>query len=106
MFEPYRKVIQKVFPKVIHIVDRFHVVKLFTAKINVVRAKLAKKDSLDPFDTNFLKKKRKLFLMNPTNIEIYEMYDEVAKKYSTNKDIMTRIIHQNLELYDIINFKI
>lgn len=43
MFEPYSKVIQKVFPKAIHIVDRFHVVKLFTAKINVVRAKLAKK---------------------------------------------------------------
>lgn len=101
MFEPYSKVIQKVFPKAIHIVDRFHVVKLFTAKINIVRAKLAKKDSLDPFDTNFLKKKRKLFLMNPTNIEIYEMYDEVTKKYSTNKDIMTRIIHKNLELYDI-----
>lgn len=101
MFELYRKVIKKVFPKVTHIVDRFHVVKLFTTKINFIRAKLAKKDSLNEFDKKFLKKKWKLFLMDPTNIEIYEMYDECKNKYSTNKDIMIRIIYENLELYDI-----
>ena len=71
MFELYRKVIKKVFPKVTHIVDRFHVVKLFTTKINFIRAKLAKKDSLNEFDKKFLKKKWKLFLMDPTNIDIY-----------------------------------
>ena len=29
------------------------------------------------------------------------MYDECKNKYSTNKDIMIRIIYENLELYDI-----
>lgn len=42
LFEPYRTIKRKVFPDAIHIVDYFHVSKLFTKLVNTMRIRVMK----------------------------------------------------------------
>ena len=101
MNETYRTIKKEIFPEAIHVVDRFHVVKLFTTEIKIQRNKITKYDDIDDFDKNFLKKKRKLFLQRKDLINDVNMFDSVTRKDSTISKIMMRIISKHMNLYDV-----
>lgn len=70
--EAYRTIRKRFFLNAIHIVDHFHVSKLFTTVVNVLRARVMKIYSKDSFEYKFLKKNRKYFLANPVKNKILE----------------------------------
>ena len=101
MNETYRTIKKEIFPNAIHIVDRFHVVKLFTTEIKIQRNIIAKSNDINKFDREFLKKKRRLFTQKEDLINDRYMFDPITKKDSTIYNIMMRIIREHMNLYDI-----
>lgn len=69
MNETYRYVHDAFFYDSIHIVDHFHVVKLFTEAIQNVRVRIMKNQDKNTYAYKFLKKNWKLFLMNRYDLE-------------------------------------
>ena len=64
MNETYRSIRKMFFRNAIHIVDHFHVIKLFTDAIQKVRINIMKKQESDSKEYQYLKKYWKLFLKN------------------------------------------
>lgn len=95
MNETYRIIKNIYFKDAVHIIDRFHIAKLFTEAIQTVRIKIMKEENCSSNEYNFLKKNWKLFLMNRNKLSslkrvnskngIVHHYiddvDEVLKKY-------------------------
>lgn len=102
MNDTYREMRKLFFSKAIHVVDRFHVVKLFTTKINVVRSFIYKKNYLIPlFYRNFLKKKWKLFLLKKDKIPDKIIFNKVSGYNESLGDILIKILSYDEGLKDI-----
>lgn len=67
--ETYRRVIKLIFPKALHIVDFFHVTKLFTSLVNTKRVKAMNNYSKNSHYYNFFKKNWSAFLVNPNKLD-------------------------------------
>lgn len=65
MYEVYREVKKKFFNEAIHIVDPFHVSRLFTETIQKIRKDYLVKYEKGTKEYNFIKKNWKIFLINP-----------------------------------------
>ena len=63
MNETYRSIYKIFFKDAIHIVDHFHIIKLFTEAIQKIRIKIMKSYTSDCKEYKYLKKNWKLFLM-------------------------------------------
>ena len=95
MNETYRQVKKVFFPKATHIVDRFHIAKIFTETIQKIRIQIMKENEYDSKEYRFLKKNWKLFLMDRNKLSaltrsgsktgiVYHYIDDVdavLKKY-------------------------
>jgi len=101
MNETYRRLKKGFFPNSIHIIDHFHVSKLFTNAIQKIRTKIMKRNEYDSKEYRFLKKYWKLFLCSKTRLKqmrkinkrtgvIYDweiLINEVLEKYPDLKEI-------------------
>ena len=94
MYEVYRDIKNMFFPKALYIIDKFHVVRLFTDKIQYFRIKYMKHLDSNTLEYKFLKKHWKIFVMNP--------WTKKFKKYSSLKNILKKLIIQQTENYLII----
>lgn len=68
MFEGYRKVKIKFFPNAIHIIDFFHIKKLFTEAIQIIRKRCMKSYDIHSSEYKFIKKNWKMFICDPEKI--------------------------------------
>lgn len=62
MFEPYRTIIKRYLPNAIHIIDHFHVTRLFTSAIQIARIRYMKSLRQDTFAYKYIKKNGKFLL--------------------------------------------
>lgn len=69
MNETYRQIKKMFFPKATHIVDRFHIAKLFTDLIQNIRIKIMKHTDYGSKQYLFLKKHWKLFIMDRNKLK-------------------------------------
>ena len=67
MYEGYRTVKKKYFKNAVHIIDFFHITKLFTETIQIIRKQVMRKLDYGSEEYKFLKSKWKIFLINPCN---------------------------------------
>ena len=95
MNETYRKLKKAFFRDAIHIIDHFHISKLFSNAIQKVRTRIMKNEEYKSKEYLFLKKNWKLFLMkrhdlrkcrkiNKRTGEVYDyelLVDETLRKY-------------------------
>lgn len=93
MFEGYRTVKKKFFPKAIHIIDHFHVKRLFTDALQTIRRSYMNTLPKSSDTYKFLKNKRKFFLVNP--------YSDKAEKMQTI-DKMTGAVYSVKELINFV----
>lgn len=128
LFEPYRTMIRALFPRSIHIADRFHWIKLTSEAFNKIRIKrmnyylsLAKttidKESKSNYNhfANELKKHYKLLLSNRTAHDEW-YYDQFISKENNltlegkieelinQDDILEEAYHLSQELYRIAKY--
>ncbi len=93
----YTKAIRENLPNVMLVYDRFHVVKLFNAKLSDLRRELHR-EAADQLDKQVLKGTRWLLLKNPENLddakgehrrleEALELNESLAKAYYLKEDL-------------------
>lgn len=85
MYEVYRDIKSMFFPKALYIIDKFHVVRLFTDKIQYFRIKYMKHLDSNTLEYKFLKKHWKIFVMNPWTKK-FKKYSEETH-YTTNGEL-------------------
>ena len=92
MYEIYRICRKRFFPNAIHIVDRFHVAKLFTEAIQSVRKTIMKRNEYKSKEYLFLKKNWKLFVMNRDNLKkaTYKDKHGIVCDYVMDVDLVLR----------------
>lgn len=99
MNETYRQIKKMYFPKATHIIDRFHIAKLFTEAIQSIRIKIMKSEEYKSKEYLFLKKNWKLFIMSRKKI--------VNKKIVNNKTgvvyYLSDILASVLKKYNDLN---
>lgn len=113
MFDSYKTIRRRYFPKALHVVDLFHVVKLLTQAINSIRIKAMKTYDTDTIEYSFMKRHWKLFLCRKEDIPVnktflhkktgleYPLYDMVfrcvIKDETLNKgyNILQDLYHYN-----------
>lgn len=81
MYDGFKFVHDSFFPNSIHIIDNFHVTKLFTDKIQYYRKEYMKTLSKSSVEYVFLKSKWKLFIINPCS----EKYKDTIESYRVTK---------------------
>lgn len=105
MFLGYKYIKNKFFPNAIHIIDKFHIKKLFTECIQQLRREAYKKYPKDSIEYRFLKKEWKLFLMDPGNkIVLEKSYIDENGELIDLKEKMKRILRNHppiVEIYSI-----
>lgn len=101
MNDGFRTVIRKIFPKALHIVDFFHVTKLFTALVNKKRIAYMKKLPEKSIIRSFLKKNWKAFLCNTEKIdEKYENGIRYAGRSWQASSLIFYIVKKDEILYE------
>lgn len=68
MYDAYRTIRQKYFPKAIHIVDLFHVIRQLTRAVNKIRVKAMNNLDKGSLEYRFMKTQWKLFLCRKEDI--------------------------------------
>lgn len=69
MNETYRAIKKKFFPQALHIVDHFHVIKIFNEKLKHQRLEIMKSCEKDSYEYKFLKKYHKMFYKNVAELK-------------------------------------
>ena len=91
MNETYRSIYKIFFKDAIHIVDHFHIIKLFTEAIQKIRIKIMKSYTSDSKEYKYLKKNWKLFLM--------KRFDLKDNKFINHR---TGVVHYTLDSIDMV----
>ncbi len=102
MNETYRYVHDAFFYNSIHIVDHFHVVKLFTEAVQNVRVRIMKNQDKNTYAYKFLKKNWKLFLMNKYDLEKLTYVNNrtgVVHNYADKVDLVLKNYPELAEVY-------
>lgn len=68
MYDGYRTVRKRYFPRSLHIIDLFHVIKLLTEAVNFIRYQYVKRSDDKSPEISFMKTKWKLFVCRRENI--------------------------------------
>ena len=68
MWRPYLKVIRKKASHALHVLDRFHIVKLLNEAVNQVRVNEVRQLKDDGYDDEILKHSKYCFMKNPENL--------------------------------------
>lgn len=76
MYEGYRTLKKAFFPNAVHIVDHFHVMKLFNNAVQKVRTRIMKREEYGSKEYIFLKKHWKLFVCNRSELRKYRHVNE------------------------------
>ena len=105
MFEGYRTIKRKFFPNALHIIDPFHVTKLFTEAIQRARKNYMSKYSKETKEYKFIKDNWKLFLINPSSkrAEKLVFVDRLTGVVYTLRQQIILIIKRDPELYFLYN---
>lgn len=106
MNDPYKTCKKKYFPKALHVVDLFHVIKLLTVAVNSIRVKAMKEAEIGSIYYSFMKRHWKLFLCRKEDIPA----DKLFKHLKTNQecpvyDMVFKCVSNNkllLESYNIL----
>ena len=99
MYDGYRTVRRKYFPRALHIIDLFHVISQMTRAVNMIRVKAMKRVDEDSLEYRFMKNRWKLFLSRREDIpdkfytsrktgEIYHYDDLVFRCILKDKDLL------------------
>lgn len=99
MNETYRKLKKAFFPNATHIIDHFHIAKLFTNAIQKIRTMIMKREEYKSKEYLFLKKNWKMFLMNRQDLRKCR---KVNKKTGEVIDFEL-IVNQTLRRYPELN---
>lgn len=99
MNDGYRSIHHIFFNQSIHIVDHFHVIKLFTEAIQITRTKIMKTFTKDTKEYKYLKRNWKLFLMNKNKLN--ELIYVDSNNGTVNKTIDS--INMVLKAYPDLN---
>ena len=91
MNETYRSIYKIFFKDAVHIVDHFHIVKLFTESIQKIRIKIMKSYPSNSKEYKYLKKNWKLFLM--------KRFDLKDNKFVNHR---TGVVHYTLDSIDMV----
>ena len=91
MNETYRSIYKIFFKNAVHIVDHFHIVKLFTEAIQKIRIKIMKSYPPNSKEYKYLKKNWKLFLM--------KRFDLKDNKFVNHR---TGVVHYTLDSIDMV----
>lgn len=105
MYDGYRTIRRRYFPKALHIIDLFHVVAQLTRAVNMVRVKAMNRLDEDTLEYRFMKSRWKLFLCRKEEIpdrfytsrktgEIFHYDDLVFRCVLKDRDL--------LEAYNIL----
>lgn len=96
MYSPYISLIQEVFPKAKIIIDKFHIIQLFSRALNKTRIQVMNKDKKN---YNKLKKYWKLLLKDQAKIDtIHYQYHRCFKKQMREIDVINYLIDLDPEL--------
>jgi len=105
MYSPYISLIREVFPKAKIVIDKFHIIQLFSRALNKTRIKAMNQDKKH---YNKLKKYWKLFLKDRSSIDYKNYkYHRCFKKLMCEKDIVTCLLDLDPELkasYDLYHY--
>ena len=102
MNDTYRYVHNTYFKNSVHIVDHFHIVKLFTEAIQTIRIRIMKNNDKNAKAYNFLKKHWKLFLMNRYDLERLTFTNEktgIVYNYVDKVDMVLREYPELAKVY-------
>lgn len=108
MYQGFRSIKKEFFPSAIHIIDFFHVSRLFTDAIQKIRKDLMRSFQKDSIEYKFLKGKWRLFLLNPAKEKNIKILDKVYKDPSTNHEmsfqtILKKYLYECKDLLEIYN---
>lgn len=96
MYSPYISLIKEVFPKAAVIIDKFHIIQLFSRALNKTRIKVMNSDARN---YNKLKKYWKLLLKDQSKInQIHYHYNISFKKQMREIDIINYLLALHPEL--------
>ena len=99
MYSPYMTLIKKVFPNAKIILDRFHIVQLFTRSLNKTRIRIMNHYKKDSKEYKRLKKYWKLLLKARKDINyIDQTFNRSFKKQMREIDILNYLLGINKEL--------
>ena len=76
MNETYRTIKKKFFSQALHIVDHFHIIKIFNEKLKYQRLEIMKSYEKDSYEYKFLKKYHKMFYKNTAELKQMRKIDE------------------------------
>ena len=99
MNETYRKLKKAFFPNATHIIDHFHMAKLFSNAIQRVRTTIMKREEYKSKEYLFLKKNWKMFLMNRIDLR---KCCKINKKTGTKTDFEL-LVDKTLKQYPELN---
>lgn len=101
MYDEYKTIKSKFFPKAVHIIDMFHIISQLTNAINIVRNKVLKDKNLIEFNSpeyNFMKKNWKFFLCRTRKIpDKYYTYQKTGEVFNY-ADLVFKCIKKDSEL--------
>lgn len=101
MNETYRFIRKTFFKDAIHIVDHFHVVKLFTDAIQKIRIKIMKNYPKDSKQYSYLKKYWKLFLKNRYDLKDNKFINKRTGVVYYTLDSIDMVLKTYPELYEV-----
>lgn len=108
MFEGYRTIKKLFFPDAIHIIDKFHITKLFTEALQKIRTIVMNGYDKKTNEYKFLKSNRKLFLLNPYSekgdkVLSTQRYNSRKRVEYTYKDVVQKYAKKDPILFEIYN---
>lgn len=107
MYEGYRSVKKNFFPNAIHIIDHFHVSRLFTNVLQIIRKQVMKEYKFDEQkrEYKFLKRNWKIFLINPYNAstKLETSFEEPDGEVIDLKEKVNRMLKSYPEFLEIYN---
>lgn len=105
MHMPYRKIKKELFPKAIHIIDTFHIVKLFNDAITSLRIQTLKQINKTSYEFSFLKLHWNLFLMQRKKVQNHPIYHEKTCEHLDTYEMIDRCLSKNNNLREAYNLK-
>lgn len=103
MNETYRKLKKAFFPNATHIIDHFHIAKLFTNAIQKVRTTIMKREEYKSKEYLFLKKNWKMFLMNRTNLRKCRKINKNTGEVTDFELLVDQTLRKYPELNEVYN---
>lgn len=101
MNETYRKLKKAFFPNATHIIDHFHVAKLFTNAIQKVRTTIMKREEYKSKEYLFLKKNWKMFLMNRHDLRKCRKVNKNTGEVTDFELLVDQTLRQYQELNEV-----